>query len=71
MKLPFSSYADRWRPLSVLALGWGLVVPMPVLAAQQQDARPGVTRAPAALAPARVVEGDEASKARLIPGFEG
>ena len=71
MKIPFSSYADRWRPLTVLALGWGLVAPLPVLAAQQQEARPGVTRAPSALAPARLVEGDEVAKARLIPGFEG
>jgi hypothetical protein len=71
MKLPLSSYADRWRPLSVLALGWGLVVPLPVLAASQAEERPGVAKSAAALAPARLVEGDEAAKARLIPGFEG
>jgi hypothetical protein len=69
MKLRLSSYADRWRPLSVLALGWGLVVPLPALAASQVDARPGAAKA--ALTPARLVEGDEAAKARLIPGFEG
>ncbi|NMO21568.1 S8 family serine peptidase [Pyxidicoccus fallax] len=70
MKLRFSTYADRWRPLSVLALGLGMVVPLPVVAASQADARPGVTKA-ASPGPARLVEGDTAAKAGLIPGFEG
>ncbi|MCP3144366.1 S8 family serine peptidase [Pyxidicoccus xibeiensis] len=71
MKTPFASYADRWRPLSVLALGWGLVLPLPSLAASQPDARPGVASPASALAPARVVEATEAEGARLVGGFEG
>lgn len=70
MKLPLSSYSDCWRPLSVLALGWGLVVPLPVLAAQGPDARPGVTRASAAVGQARLVESGAVAKAGLAVGAE-
>lgn len=70
MKLPFSSYADRWRPLSVLALGWGLVVPLPVLAAPKPDSQPGVARASEAQGPARLVEASTVARAGLVAGFE-
>ncbi|HZI15038.1 MAG TPA: S8 family serine peptidase [Myxococcus sp.] len=70
MQTPSSPYTGRWRPLSVLALGLGLVAPLPLLAAPQPDARPGVGQPVAQLGPARVVVGEEADAARSVPDMD-
>ncbi|MCE9673325.1 S8 family serine peptidase [Myxococcus stipitatus] len=58
MTSSFSSYAGRWRRLSVMALGWGLIAPLPALAASKDAPKPGAART----ASARVVEAGAASK---------
>ncbi|NTX56291.1 S8 family serine peptidase [Myxococcus sp. CA039A] len=67
METPFSSYAGRWRRLSVMALGWGLLAPLPVLAASKQPSRAGVERG--AALPARIVDTLAASAARPATGL--
>ncbi|MCP3104055.1 S8 family serine peptidase [Myxococcus sp. K15C18031901] len=65
MTSSFSSYAGRWRRLSVMALGWGLIAPLPVLAAAKDTPRPGAARS----ASARVVEAATALAAKPISGL--
>ncbi|MFP2929581.1 S8 family serine peptidase [Pyxidicoccus sp. 3LG] len=71
MKKLFSSYADRWRPYSVLALGLGLVAPLPVLAASQPQARASVAQPTKSPGPAVsvIVEADQ--DVFQIAGFTG
>ncbi|NVJ26952.1 S8 family serine peptidase [Myxococcus sp. AM011] len=67
METPFSSYAGRWRRLSVMALGWGLIAPLPVLAASKSPSRMGIERASSL--PARIVDTQAASAARPATGL--
>ncbi|MCY1001364.1 S8 family serine peptidase [Myxococcus sp. MISCRS1] len=65
MKTSLSSYALRWRRLSVMALGLGMVAPVPVLAASKSPSR--VERA--SLLPARVVDAAALGSAKQATGL--
>lgn len=67
MKTAFSSYAGRWRRLTVMTLGCGLLAPIPALAASK--APTGVERA--AIPPARVIDHNTTSTPRSPTSLPG